>query len=97
MSNSKRCPQCNTWNINSDYCEHCGHLLNHEKARKIEVENKEKAYENREKDKIDIFIDKMRYSSFLLVRVVFYIFYSIWFVFTAIVSLGVAIVAAGPG
>ncbi|MCX6181362.1 MAG: hypothetical protein NT150_05510 [Bacteroidetes bacterium] len=97
MSISKRCPKCHTWNNDRDYCEQCNQLLNHETARKIEVEQQEQQHLNREKDSVDIFLHNMRHSRYIIIRAVFYLFYSVWFVFTAIVSLGVAIVAAGPG
>ena len=63
----------------------------------MEVENQEKQHLNREKDTVDVFLHNMKHSRFIVVKGLFYLFYSIWFVFTAIVSLGVAIVAAGPG
>ncbi len=97
MASLKLCPKCHTWNNDRDYCEKCNHLLNHEIARKIEVEIQEEKEANRELDAVDIFIHKVKNSRFLLVRGVYYLFYSIWFIYTVIVSIGVAIIAAGPG
>jgi hypothetical protein len=97
MASLKLCPKCHTWNDNKDYCEKCDHLLNHEIARKIEVEKQEAKEANRELDAVDLFLHKVKNSRFIIVRGFYYFFYSIWFLFTAIVSLGVAIVAAGPG
>jgi Na+/melibiose symporter-like transporter len=72
-------------------------VLNYEIARKIEVEKKEEQEANREKDALDKFIYRMKNSRFILVKAIFYFFYSIWFIFAAIVSFFVAIIAAGPG
>jgi Na+/melibiose symporter-like transporter len=93
----QKCPSCHTWNENRDYCSNCNHLLNYEIARKLEIEKKEVQEANREKDAIDNLIHRMKNSRFILVKGIFYFFYSIWFIFAAIVSFFVAIIAAGPG
>jgi len=92
----QKCPSCHTWNENRDYCSNCNHLLNYEIARKLEIEKKEVQEANREKDAIDNLIHRMKNSRFIL-KGIFYFFYSIWFIFAAIVSFFVAIIAAGPG
>lgn len=93
----QKCPHCHTWNENRDYCSQCNYLLNYEISRKLEILKKEEQEANREKDAIDIFIHRMRNSRFILVKTLFYFFYSIWFIFAAIVSFFVALIAAGPG
>ncbi|MFZ9847213.1 MAG: hypothetical protein ACO3EE_03545 [Flavobacteriales bacterium] len=93
----QKCLHCHTWNENRDYCSKCNHALNYEIARKIEIAKKEEQEANREKDALDKFIYRMKNSRFILVKGIFYFFYSIWFIFAAIVSFFVAIIAAGPG
>jgi hypothetical protein len=97
MSTLRICAKCHTWNENQDHCTNCGHLLNPDLIRKIELEKKEKLEAGRELDKVDLFLHKVKNSRFILVRVAYYLFYSIWFIFTAIVSFFIAIIAAGPG
>lgn len=94
---SKLCKKCNNWSTNQDFCPYCGNLLNHQTIRNLEIKKKEELAANREKDAIDLFIFRMRNSRFIVVKGIFYFFYSIWFIFAAIVSFFVAIIAAGPG
>jgi len=93
----QKCPKCNTWNENCDYCSQCNHVLNYELIRKAEIQKQEREEANKKKDAIDIFLHRMKHSRYILVKGIFYFFYSVWFVFAAIVSFFVALIAAGPG
>lgn len=86
-----------TWNNGSDYCSHCNTLLNSEMIREIENEQKKVALANRPSSKIDIFISEVKNSNNILVKGIYYVFHSIWFVFVSIVTFLMAFVALGPG
>lgn len=97
MASSIKCSQCNTWNIDRDYCEVCNHLLSPKIIREIEVEHKRLEQLNKPKDKIDLWIEKGKNSNNIFVKAIFYFLYSIWVVFFAIVSFLFSFIVLGPG
>jgi hypothetical protein len=93
----RKCPKCGTWNGNEDHCTNCGELLNYTLIRKKEDEKRVKEFSTRPPDSIDRFLNTFKNSSFILVRMVYYILYGVWFMFALIISGILYIVAAGPG
>ena len=96
MAHSQKCPHCHTWNDDRDYCSQCHYVLNYEVQRKLEVGKKEEEHQQK-KDKVDLFLDRMKTSRYAVVRGLYFLFYWVWLIYAAIVSFFIALIAAGPG
>lgn len=94
MATERKCPKCQIWNKDEDYCVNCGEVLS-------PVIIEEKREEQREKQryrpptKFDKFIEKWRNSRFWFLRVLYRVFYTIGVIFFAIASF-FAWIAASP-
>lgn len=97
MSSLKKCPKCNAWSENSDHCTNCGELLDYWKIREKEVAQKEKEQAEKPLSDFDNFILSIKNSKFILIRIIYYIFYSVWVAMVAIVSFFMYMVASSPG
>lgn len=95
MATERKCPSCNTWNKNEDYCASCSTLL----SPKIIEEKREEEREERRKNipltKFDIFLQKWENSKYLILRILYKIVYAISVGFFAIASF-FAWLAASP-
>ncbi len=86
MSNEtyRKCSECGTVSINSDYCDKCGALINTILRRKLEREEKAKEQQaktaNKEPNAITAFFENARKHKNPIIRVIATIFYSIWMV-----------------
>ncbi|NKI27068.1 hypothetical protein HCG49_10885 [Arenibacter sp. 6A1] len=78
----RKCLECNTLNENSDYCQHCGAIINIVLKRKLESE--EKAFQKLEQQKLEkpsaitTFLKGTLKHPNLIVRLVAKTLYSIW-------------------
>lgn len=97
MSSIKKCPKCSQWSEDQETCPHCGELLDYWKIRERDVAQKEKEEAEKPPSDFDKFIESLRHSRFILVRIIFYFFYSIWVGMIAIVSFFMYMVASAPG
>jgi len=95
MAIERKCPQCNTWNEDLNYCSNCNHLL----SAKIIEEKREEERETRRKavpaTKLEVFLKSWKESKYWILRVIYKILYTIAFIFIAIASL-FAYLAATP-
>ena len=86
----RTCQNCGTVNLNEDYCQKCGEIININLKRKLEREQKTRAKLATEKAKkkngITIFFEEAKESENLIVRAVARFFYSIWVMVLAIGS-----------
>lgn len=88
------CQKCKTANQNSDYCYHCGEIINVVLKRELEQENykREKEQEQKEKQptKAEKLIKKLKNHPNAIVRTIFYVFHSmgmVVFVLAASIAL----------
>ncbi len=95
MPVSRKCPACNTWNGEEAHCSNCGEVIDPWLIR--EEKDKDSHHANRPPSLLDQMFDGMKYSKWILVRGLFWIGYSIWFVFFSILSFILAIIAWTPG
>ncbi|MCB9224041.1 MAG: hypothetical protein H6582_07705 [Crocinitomicaceae bacterium] len=73
----RKCTKCGTWNKDEDHCTSCGAALS-PKAIDQEKEIKRKEEEaNKQPSKFDLFLEKSKNSKFWIVRVGYYIMYSV--------------------
>ncbi len=98
MSVRRLCKKCNIYSVDSDYCSNCGDLINFEKIKK--EESAKSTYEKKKhkpEEDLERIFEKIKNSRYLPVRIVYKVFYSIWFVFAAIISFFMFIIATMPG
>ncbi len=94
MATERKCPRCQTWNKDEDYCVNCGEVLSPKIIEeKREEERKKRRY--RPPTKFDKFIENWKNSRFWLLRVLYQVLYTIGVVFVAIASF-FAWLAASP-
>jgi hypothetical protein len=94
MATERKCPNCQQWNKDEDYCSNCGTVLSPkiiEEQREIEREKKR----YRPPTRFDRFIASWKNSRFWLLRILYKIVYTIGVIFIAIASF-FAWLAASP-
>ena len=84
----RKCSNCGTVNLNSDYCENCGELINIKLKRQLAREaNDIKKQEDKAAEKpnaVTVFFKKALKHPNLLIKIPAVIFYSIWVVVMSI-------------
>jgi len=93
----RKCPKCGHWNQDEHQCTECGYaltarLLHDEYIEKLEKEDSEKA-----PSKIEIWLNQLKQHDNVLVRMFYYVLFSIWSIYMFIVSVFVFIIATTPG
>lgn len=96
-SSAIKCPNCQTWNYDLDYCSNCNHLLNPAIHRQQEAEKRWQEYKNRPKDVFDLYFERIKTSDKVGDKIAYFFFRSAWFLLIAIVLVGLSIAAVGPG
>ena len=94
MATERKCPKCQNWNKDEDYCVNCGEVL----SPKIIEEKREEAREKRcyrPPTKFDKFIEKWQNSPYWILRALYRVLYTIGVIFFAIASF-FAWLAASP-
>lgn len=95
-----KCPNCNTFNSNRDYCENCGELISHKVKKSLREEQiKEEQIEQiRWKMENPNWVQKLKKHSFIPYRIIGWVLYSAFMVVSAIgaaIAWFVAMAAAG--
>ncbi|WP_413512162.1 hypothetical protein [Myroides odoratus] len=84
------CKNCNTENLNTDYCTHCGSIINVVLQRQLEQQRVQEARIQKEltqeRTKVDKIIQKLRNHSNPILRILFFIVHSIWLVVVTIAA-----------
>jgi hypothetical protein len=97
MSSLIKCPNCQQWNENLDYCSNCNELLNYGMKKELEDAQKKREAEQRPKDRLQLYMDRLKSSDRALDKVVLFGLQSSWFLLIAFVSMALAILVFGPG
>ena len=79
-----KCSKCGTWNKDLDYCATCSELISPILIEEEREKVREEIRQNTPPTKLDIFIEKWKNSRFFLIRAVYYILYSIGFIFFSV-------------
>ena len=86
----RTCQRCGTVNLNKDYCQNCGEIINISLKRNLQSEQNKKAQlsleKAKKKNKITIFFEEAKENENLIVRFLARFFYSIWVIVLAIGS-----------
>lgn len=94
MATERKCPNCQTWNKDEDFCTQCNTVL----SPVIIEEEREKVREkrrHREPTKFDLFIARWKNSKYWALRALYSVLYTIGVIFFAIASF-FAWIAASP-
>lgn len=87
------CKHCQTENVNTDYCTHCGKIINIVLERQLEQQRvkEERIQEeiNREPTPTEKVFLKLRHHSNPIVRVLYLIVHTVWLV-VATIAAGIA-------
>ena len=78
MSVERKCPDCNHWNRENDYCSVCGTVLSPAIIEDKREEEREERRKKEPKTPLDLFLENWENSRFLLIRISFKIVYTIW-------------------
>lgn len=93
----RKCPECGTMNKNTDYCTHCGALVNMLERRRLEREQyaakKELERQQKEPNKFTSFYERAKYHDNRIIRYLARFFYSIWVVVIVIGAILALIIA----
>ena len=95
-----KCSECNTFNLNNEYCTNCGVLLDLVLKRRMETEKKlqekkdQKEVASKGINKFEVFFDKGLEHSNIIIRLLFKAVYSIWLFFAVIIGGLIALVTA---
>ena len=97
-----RCLECDTLNLNIDYCKNCGSIVNIILKRELEREKKiQKDIEQervKKPSKIDEFLRRSTEHPNVIVRMFSQVVYAMWFFFAAVIGgLIAAVVAIAAG
>ena len=79
-----KCKKCKTWNDGGDFCLKCNAVVSMEEEEHLEIVIKKEIKRNKPKDKIELFIEKYEHHNNLILRGIFYIFYPVYLLFSAI-------------
>lgn len=87
------CKHCQTENVNTDYCSHCGKIINIVLERQLEQQRvKEERIQkeiHREPTATEKFFLKLRHHSNPIVRILYLIVHTVWLV-VATIAAGIA-------
>ena len=92
-----KCPNCNTWNENQDYCSNCNTLINYQLEKNQKEDQKKLEALEAPKDKIDIWLEKIKNSDSGLDKALYWALRSSWFLLLAFVTLAISVLIFGPG
>lgn len=87
MSVERKCPSCNNWNREEDFCTVCGTILSPEIIEEKREEEREIRRQNVPKTSFEVFIENWENSRFLLLRIIYKILYTIWAIVMGIAFL----------
>lgn len=86
----RKCPKCNHLNLNRDYCEKCGTLVNTELQRAVQRQKKiledQKKLADKKPNPVSRFFENLRNHSNIVVRSIGYFFYYTWIIIIVVSS-----------
>jgi methionyl-tRNA synthetase len=93
----RKCSNCGTWNTTEDYCKNCGAAVSPAAVNKEKIRKREEEEANKEPSNFDLFLERMKTSKYLLVRMAYKVMYGITMVAGAIGAFFAWMVAMANG
>lgn len=97
MSKRIKCPVCQTWNEDRDYCSNCNEVLSHELKMEQAREKLRAEEQQRPLTQFNNYLKRLRESNSPIDKVKFTILNSAWWIFLIAVTVLIALVALAPG
>ena len=97
MAVERKCLQCQTWNKDNDYCIKCGHPISPVSIEEKREEERERFKKPIVPSKFTLFLERWKNSRFLPLKWLYYVLYSIAFIFFSIASFFAYLTVAGNG
>lgn len=97
MSRRIKCPACQTWNDDRDYCSNCNQVLSHELQREQAREKLKQEEQQRPITQFYNYLNRLKASDSPVDKVKFGILNSAWWIFLLAVTALIALVALAPG
>ena len=95
MSVERKCLKCGTWNKDNEYCTNCEAAVSPIVIEEIREQEREERRKNVPPSKLDIFLDNWKNSRFIVLKGLYYVLYTIAFIFFSIAGF-FAWLAASP-
>ncbi len=96
MGVERKCPECGTWN-NVDICTNCGADLNPKRNRVKKIREVQKKKEEEDPSKLEKILAQWKNTKNPFLKIAYWVGYSVWMVYMAILSAIAFMVAWGPG
>ena len=97
MSKRIKCPACQTWNEDRDYCSNCNELLSHELKMEQSREKLRQEEQQRPLTQFNNYLKRLKDSSAPIDKLKFSVLNSAWWIFLIAVTALIALVALAPG
>lgn len=81
------CFQCRQWSNDTKICEHCDLIISQELKDEIKRKEKEKLYPPKPPSGLARALDYLRTSSNPILKLIYYILMTIWFIYVGIIML----------
>lgn len=88
---SKKCPQCQTWNGEVDYCSNCGYLFSYKIQREQEEEARQKKQKD-ERNQYEVILDRFKAKPGFFNQLLYHVMNSIYLVIFLITSFIVGLI-----
>tara|TARA_B100001769_G_C21580525_1_gene328332 strand:- start:118 stop:408 length:291 start_codon:yes stop_codon:yes gene_type:complete len=92
----RKCLGCGEW-ISNDICEKCGLDSNPKRVRIQKIRAVQTKKEEQQPPRLELFLQKWKNTKNPFFKSTYWIGYSVWFIYMAILSFFALIVAWGPG
>ncbi|MFD1553937.1 hypothetical protein DNU06_13970 [Putridiphycobacter roseus] len=93
----RKCSQCGEWNTNQSYCQFCNSPIDLKVIEKIETQKKDAIEAAIPKSKLEIWNERLKTHPFIPLRILYYLFYSVWIFFMGIGTLIAYFIAWAAG
>ena len=81
------CFQCNQWSNDTNICEHCGYIISQEIKDEIKRKEKAKLHPPKPPSAIERAMNYLKTSPNPILKLIYYILMTIWFIYVGIVML----------
>lgn len=88
---SKKCPQCQTWNGEVDYCTNCGYLFSYKIQREKEEQERQQKQTD-ERNQYEVILHRFKEKPGFLNRIIYHAMNSVYIVIFLITSFIVGLI-----
>ncbi len=94
----RKCRNCKEWDRDGNViCQHCGHPLAPDLIIEKNSEERKKKAEEKPPSSLEIFLNSIKNSENILVRIIYRVLRTVWVIYMAILSFFLWLIAISPG